>query len=1081
MNTLKKAVCILLTAAIFALGAVSPIFAAGTAQQPEVEDILASMTTEEKVSQLLMPAFRYTIDGEGKTQGMTVLTDEAADMIREYGFAGVILFAQNAGDTAKAVQYVDDAQRANAGHKTQLLVAIDQEGGSVTRLGHGTMMPGNMALGAAGDTALTAEAARIMGEEIMSMGINFDFAPVLDVNSNPANPVIGLRSFSDDPETVAAQGVAFMQALQSTGAISTLKHFPGHGDTATDSHTGLPCIDKSYEELRARELVPFQAAIDAGAEAIMTAHIQYPRIEQTTYVSKLTGEEITLPATLSRTILTDILRGEMGFEGVVITDAMNMDAIDKHFDKYDAAKLAIEAGVDILLMPVNVTTAEGMDELRTYIRTLADMVESGAISKEKVDAAVKRVLTLKADHGLTRPYGGTDAAASAVVGSTEHHEVEWNIAKKAITLVKNENNLLPLTGKNEKVVVLTAYDNEVLSMEYAVGRLREENKLADGMEVTVHSIQRIPAEEAVALTQGADHVILIVELYSAAGLNGDAAKKADAIIDSVHASGGDVSIMSCNLPYDIARYEAADAICVAWSSKGMSEDPRVTDGAAAQYGPNMPAALYLMLSPDETPTGTLPVNIPKLTAEGGYSDEIRYARGFGLKYVQLSDFPDVNADAWYGDSVRYVLRKGIMTGYGDGTFAPESALTRAQLATVLWRMAGEPESESAIPFADGNADAWYAPAIRWATSEAIVSGVSDTVFAPDDPVTREQAATILYRYAKAEAQDTSALAGFADSGAISDWAWDAMAWAAGEGIFLGANGRLLPKDALTRAQAAAILQRFAASSADESIPIRTVKTDAFSMDYFSFGHGEKTLVILPGLSVQSVMASADAVAEAYQPLTDAFTIYVFDRRNELPATYSVSQMAQDTAEALETLGLEQVNLFGASQGGMMALEIAIHHPQLVRRLALGSTSAEITPEQFGTIDNWIGLAREKDAEGLYLAFGEALYPTEVFEQSRELLCALAATVTDEDLARFVILAEGMRGFSADDVEKISCPVLILGSSDDRVLGGDASKQIAQRLSGHTETELFLYDGYGHAVYDTAPDYKDRLSRFFLGE
>jgi len=805
MKRMKKIISLLLAAALLACGVSIPAAAAG--QDPE--SILASMTAEEKVVQLLMPALRYYTDENGALRSMEVLTEGAAALLGEYGFAGVVLFAQNLADTEKAVRLVDDMQRANAGNRTQLLIAVDQEGGAVTRLGHGTQMPGNMALGAANDTALTARAAEVMGTEIMSLGINFDFAPVLDVNSNPANPVIGTRSFSDDAETVAAQGVAFMQALQSTGAISTLKHFPGHGDTATDSHTGLPRIDRSYEELQARELVPFRAAIEAGADAIMTAHIQYPQIETETYVSRLTGEEITLPATLSKTIITDILRTDLGFDGVVITDAMNMDAIAKHFDPYDAARLAIEAGVDIILMPVDTSTPEGLAELRTYIGTLAEMVEQGEISAQKVDEAVLRVLTLKADHDLTEPYSGMDAAAAADVGSAEHHETEWAIAKKAVTLVKNENDLLPLTGEGEKVVVLTAYNNEVLSMEYAVGRLRDENKLADGMEVSVHSIQSSTAEEAIALTEGADHVVIISELYSAAGLTGAYAQKVDAIIGSVHAAGGDVAIMSCNLPYDAARYPEADAIVIAWSAKGMSEDPRVTDGPAAQYGPNMPAALYLMLSPDETPVGTLPVDIPRLDDAGGYMDAVLYSRGFGLRYGTSGQFSDVEDGAWYADAVDYVVRQGIMTGYGDGTFGPQDTLTRAQLVTMLWRMAGEPVVNYAMSFADVSQDAWYAEAVRWAAAEKVVTGYSDTVFAPNDEITRQQMATILCRYAKAEVPEgVMGLAGYGDSTDIADWARSAMLWATHEGILRGSDGLLYPTRGVTRAEAAAMLQRF---------------------------------------------------------------------------------------------------------------------------------------------------------------------------------------------------------------------------------------------------------------------------------
>lgn len=265
---------------------------------------------------------------------------------------------------------------------------------------------------------------------------------------------------------------------------------------------------------------------------------------------------------------------------------------------------------------------------------------------------------------------------------------------------------------------------------------------------------------------------------------------------------------------------------------------------------------------------------------------------------------------------------------------------------------------------------------------------------------------------------------------------------------------------------------------NDSIKIETIRTDKFTMDYFRFGEGKETLVILPGLSVQSVMASADAVVDAYRPLTDDFTIYLFDRRKELPDSYSIYEMAQDTAEAIQAAGLEHVNLFGASQGGMIAMEIAIEHPELVKNLVLGSTSACITAEQYHLFDKWIRLAEEGDAAELYLAFGEALYPKEVFEQSKTLLTELAETVTAEDLKRFVILAKGAENFDiTDDLEKIICPVLLLGSADDRVLGAYASEQIAEILNKRPDFEMYMYDGYGHAAYDTAPDYKERMLRF----
>ena len=260
----------------------------------------------------------------------------------------------------------------------------------------------------------------------------------------------------------------------------------------------------------------------------------------------------------------------------------------------------------------------------------------------------------------------------------------------------------------------------------------------------------------------------------------------------------------------------------------------------------------------------------------------------------------------------------------------------------------------------------------------------------------------------------------------------------------------------------------------------TVNAGSFSIDYFKFGQGDGVFVILPGLSVQSVMGFADSVAAAYREFSDAYTVYVFDRRSQLPATYPVREMARDTAAAIRALGLERINLFGASQGGMIALELAAAHPGLVRKLALGSTSSCVGKGQYRVIGEWVDLAKAGDREGLYLAFGEAVYSKAVFEQSRDALIEAAGTVTDEDLQRFAVLAEGTRGFDATaDLANIACPVLVLGSKDDQVLGPAASIKIAESLNdqgGHAL--LHLYDGYGHAAYDTAPDYRERLLQFF---
>ena len=254
------------------------------------------------------------------------------------------------------------------------------------------------------------------------------------------------------------------------------------------------------------------------------------------------------------------------------------------------------------------------------------------------------------------------------------------------------------------------------------------------------------------------------------------------------------------------------------------------------------------------------------------------------------------------------------------------------------------------------------------------------------------------------------------------------------------------------------------------------------MDHFRFGDGKKTLVIIPGLSVQSVMGSADAVAEEYAIFAKDFSVYLFDRRRDLPQKYTVYDMADDTAEAIENLGLKDVYLFGASQGGMIAMCIALRFPHLVRKLALCSTAPEVSGDRMSVIDEWTDLAERGDAAGLYGSFAKKVYPASVYEQYSPALGLLASSVTEEELDRFIILAEGTKGFDVSDkLRSLMCPVLAAGSEDDEVLGGDAIHKMIGLLSDTEGFESIIYNGYGHAAYDTAPDFRERLYAFFTQE
>ena len=263
-----------------------------------------------------------------------------------------------------------------------------------------------------------------------------------------------------------------------------------------------------------------------------------------------------------------------------------------------------------------------------------------------------------------------------------------------------------------------------------------------------------------------------------------------------------------------------------------------------------------------------------------------------------------------------------------------------------------------------------------------------------------------------------------------------------------------------------------------NIPIESVVTDKFCMDYFKFGRGEKTLVILPGLSVQSVMNFANRIAEAYGVFCDDYTVFVLDRRKNLPSEYSVSDMANDTAAAISKLGLKRINLFGTSQGGMIAMEIAVNYPELMQSLILGSTAVRVSKKTFSVIERWINFAKDKMAYDLLLSFGKTIYPNIVFENLKSNFSELSKTVTEEDLWRFTVFARGIRDFDeSKNLEKISCPVMVIGDKKDELLGKNATGEIVKCLKRTDKTEIFDYDGYGHAVYDIAPDYKTRIYNF----
>ena len=266
-----------------------------------------------------------------------------------------------------------------------------------------------------------------------------------------------------------------------------------------------------------------------------------------------------------------------------------------------------------------------------------------------------------------------------------------------------------------------------------------------------------------------------------------------------------------------------------------------------------------------------------------------------------------------------------------------------------------------------------------------------------------------------------------------------------------------------------------AAEASSAASVKTVSVGDMEMDYAVFGSGEKVFVILPGMSVHSVMGSADAIAEAYQDFAEEYTVYVFDRAKNIKSGYTVRDMAADTAAAMGSLNISEADIFGASQGGMIAMYLAIDHPELVHKLILGSTLAKANDTSKRVIEEWIRLAEAKDEEGLLASFADNIYSKATLEAYRETLISSNRGISDEEYQRFIILAEACESFDCyDELSAIQCPVLVLGSEGDQVVTAEGSRQIAEALG----CKLYLYDdSYGHGVYDEAPDYKQQCLDF----
>lgn len=533
---------------------------------PMVERLIRRMSVHDKVGQLLMVGFAGT-----------EINPSIERWITQRRVGGVALFSRNIVDRQQTTRLTHDLQ-ALTRKGIPIFIALDQEGGQVVRVKDGaTLLPGNMALGATRNPNLAYAAGQALAIDLRLLGFNMNFAPVLDVNSNPRNPVIGIRSYGERPDLVGLMGSWYLRGQQEMGVIGVAKHFPGHGDTQTDSHFAMPVVQMDAQRLQETALAPFRQAMQAGLDAVMTAHIALPRI----------AGSGNLPATVSKPILTGLLRKKMGFDGIVMTDGLEMQGIAKRTGVGRAAVAAILAGAD---MPMIVWSPQQKEEV---YRTLLHAVKRGEISRERLNRSVRRILTVKAKHAMLGASKGEHVptisrmrhnAPARRTDNPVHSQVAEQIARQAITLVRNQDNVLPLVAERYRNVVVIAPLGK-LAM-----RLKQEPFLrVFTMPVRMDRAQRNAiAREAAQKAVGADAIVIV----AANGYHVEIARMVTRMIPRTPSV-----LVSMASPYYLANVPQADAYVCSYSAMDSAQ-----------------IALADALLGHAPMTGHLPVSIPGLYA-----------------------------------------------------------------------------------------------------------------------------------------------------------------------------------------------------------------------------------------------------------------------------------------------------------------------------------------------------------------------------------------------------------------------------------------------------------------------------------
>ncbi|WP_081239154.1 glycoside hydrolase family 3 protein [Streptomyces viridosporus] len=587
------------TTALAAAGTVHAAAGPSTPDDRKLRALISRMTLEEKVGQLfVMRVYGHSAtdpdqaDVDANLKEIGVRT--AAELLAKYRVGGIIYFAwaHNTREPHQIADLSNGIQKASLGLPRGLpvLISTDQEHGIVARVGEpATLFPGAMAVGAGGSRSDARTLGRIAGRELRAMGIRQDYAPVADVNVDPANPVIGVRSFGSEPDAVARLVAAEVAGYQGSGVAATAKHFPGHGDTVDDSHAKLPYIHHTREQWERLDAPPFRAAIAAGIDSIMTAHIVVPALD---------GAED--PATLSRPILTGILREELGYDGVVVTDSLGMEGVRTKYGDDRVPVLALKAGVDQLLNPPSLDVA-----WNAVLRAVRD----GELTEDRLDTSILRILRLKTKLGLFKDPFVSHAGVDRTVGTRPHLAAADRIAERTTTLLVNERGLLPLSRRGRPKLLVVGADPASPSgttgppTGVLAGALTELGFTATALSTgTAPSAATIAT--AVAAAREADAVV--VGTY-----NVTAGSSQKTLVEQLLATGTPVVAVAIRNPYDVAHLPGVPAYLAtySWTDVELRAAARVIAGKVE-------------------PRGTLPVPVQRADDPAA----VLYPVGHGLGY-----------------------------------------------------------------------------------------------------------------------------------------------------------------------------------------------------------------------------------------------------------------------------------------------------------------------------------------------------------------------------------------------------------------------------------------------------------------